>query len=65
MNGILIINKPKGYTSFDVIAVLRKKLGQRKIGHMGTLDPMATGVLPVLLGETANFSRISKSYNSL
>ncbi len=55
MNGILIINKPEGYTSFDVIAVLRKKLGQRKIGHMGTLDPMATGVLPILLGETAKF----------
>lgn len=55
MNGIIIINKPKNYTSFDVIAILRKKLGQRKIGHMGTLDPMATGVLPILLGETAKF----------
>ena len=55
MNGIIIINKPKDFTSFDVIAVLRKKLGQRKIGHMGTLDPMATGVLPILLGETAKF----------
>lgn len=55
MNGILIINKPKGYTSFDIISILRKKLGQRKIGHMGTLDPMATGVLPVLLGEAAKF----------
>ena len=55
MNGIIIIDKPKDYTSFDVIAVLRKKLGQRKIGHMGTLDPMATGVLPILLGETAKF----------
>ena len=55
MNGIIIVNKPKGYTSFDVIAKLRKKLGQKKIGHMGTLDPMATGVLPILLGETAKF----------
>ncbi len=55
MNGIIIINKPKDYTSFDIIAILRKKLGQRKIGHMGTLDPMATGVLPILLGETAKF----------
>ncbi len=55
MNGIIIVNKPKDFTSFDVIAVLRKKLGQRKIGHMGTLDPMATGVLPILLGETAKF----------
>ena len=55
MNGIIIVNKPKNYTSFDVIAVLRKKLSQKKIGHMGTLDPMATGVLPVLLGSTAKF----------
>ena len=55
MNGIIIVNKPKNFTSFDVIAVLRKKLNQKKIGHMGTLDPMATGVLPVLLGKTAKF----------
>lgn len=55
MNGIIVINKPENYTSFDVIAILRKKLNQRKIGHMGTLDPMATGVLPILLGETAKF----------
>ncbi|MBQ2671682.1 MAG: tRNA pseudouridine(55) synthase TruB [Clostridia bacterium] len=55
MNGIIIVNKPKNYTSFDVIARLRKKLGQKKIGHMGTLDPMATGVLPILLGKTAKF----------
>ncbi len=55
MNGIIAIDKPQGYTSFDVIAILRKKLGQRKIGHMGTLDPMATGVLAVLLGQTAKF----------
>lgn len=55
MNGIIIIDKPKDFTSFDVIAKLRKKLGQRKIGHMGTLDPMATGVLPILLGDTAKF----------
>ena len=55
MNGILIVDKPKDFTSFDVIAKLRKKLGQRKIGHMGTLDPMATGVLPILLGDSAKF----------
>ena len=55
MNGIIVVNKPKNYTSFDVIAILRKKLGQKKIGHMGTLDPMATGVLPILLGSTAKF----------
>lgn len=55
MNGIIVVNKPKNHTSFDVIAILRKKLGQKKIGHMGTLDPMATGVLPILLGSTAKF----------
>lgn len=51
MNGVLIIDKPQGYTSFDVIAVVRKLTGQRKTGHTGTLDPNATGVLPVLLGN--------------
>lgn len=51
MNGIIIIDKPEGYTSFDVVAVMRKLLGEKKIGHTGTLDPMATGVLPILLGR--------------
>ncbi len=51
MNGILVIDKPSDYTSFDVIAVVRKITGQRKAGHTGTLDPNATGVLPVLLGS--------------
>ena len=50
MNGILIVDKPSGWTSFDVIAKLRGILGTRKIGHSGTLDPMATGVLPVFVG---------------
>ncbi len=51
VNGVLLIDKPKGFTSFDVIAVVRKITGQRKAGHTGTLDPNATGVLPVLLGS--------------
>ena len=50
MNGVIVIDKPQGFTSFDVIAVVRKLTGQRKTGHTGTLDPNATGVLPVLLG---------------
>ncbi len=62
MNGILIIDKPKGYTSFDIIAILRKKFHQKKIGHMGTLDPMATGVLPILFGETAKFQIFSSAH---
>lgn len=51
MNGILVIDKPQEFTSFDVIAVVRRITGQRKAGHTGTLDPNATGVLPVLLGS--------------
>ena len=50
MQGILIVDKPAGWTSFDVIAKLRGVLGTRKLGHSGTLDPMATGVLPVFFG---------------
>ncbi len=51
MNGVIVIDKPADYTSFDVIAVVRKLTGQRRTGHTGTLDPNATGVLPVLLGS--------------
>jgi len=51
MNGILIVDKPTDFTSFDVVAVVRKALHEKKTGHTGTLDPMATGVLPVLLGN--------------
>lgn len=50
MNGVVLIHKEKDYTSFDVVAVVRKLLGQKKVGHTGTLDPNATGILPVLLG---------------
>ena len=68
MNGILVVDKPKNFTSFDVIAKLRKKLSQKKIGHMGTLDPMATGVLPILLVDSAKFqifsSNNTKSYDA-
>ena len=51
MNGVIIMDKPQDYTSFDVVAVMRRLLGEKKIGHTGTLDPMATGVLPLLLGK--------------
>jgi len=51
VNGIIIINKPAGWTSHDVIAKLRGALKQKRIGHGGTLDPMATGVLPVFIGR--------------
>ena len=51
--GIILINKPQGWTSFDVCGKLRGILRTKKIGHTGTLDPMATGVLPVLVGKAA------------
>jgi len=51
MNGILIIDKPSDWTSHDVVAKLRGILGERRIGHGGTLDPMATGVLPIFVGR--------------
>ena len=53
LNGIICVNKPQEFTSFDVIAIMRKAAGTRKIGHGGTLDPMATGVLPVFIGRAA------------
>ena len=49
-NGVLILDKPPGFTSFDAVAVLRGLSKTRKVGHTGTLDPMATGVLPLLFG---------------
>jgi tRNA pseudouridine55 synthase len=51
MDGILIIDKPLGFTSYDVIRYLKKLIGKEKIGHTGTLDPLATGVLPLCLGS--------------
>jgi len=51
MNGIIIVNKPQDWTSFDVVAKIRSLSATRKVGHSGTLDPMATGVLPVFLGS--------------
>ena len=51
LNGVIVVDKPQGWTSHDVVARCRKLLGERSIGHLGTLDPMATGVLAVALGE--------------
>lgn len=51
MNGIIVIDKENGYTSFDVVAKMRRICGEKKIGHTGTLDPMATGVLPIHIGN--------------
>ncbi len=51
LSGIIVIDKPQNYTSFDVVAVMRGITKQKKVGHTGTLDPLATGVLPILLGS--------------
>lgn len=57
MNGIIIINKPMGFTSQDVVSKVKKILNEKKAGHTGTLDPLATGVLPVLFGNTTKISK--------
>ena len=59
MNGVLIIDKPSGFTSHDIVARVRRILRQRTVGHLGTLDPMATGVLPLVLG---NMTRLARFY---
>ncbi len=61
MNGLLVVDKPGGMTSHDVVACLRRITGERSIGHLGTLDPMATGVLPLLLGK---FTRLAQYFSS-
>lgn len=58
--GILLVNKPKGVTSFSLVGKLRKILNVKKIGHAGTLDPFATGVMVMLIGR--NFTRLSDSF---
>ena len=58
LSGILLIDKPEGFTSFDVVAKVRGIARTRKVGHGGTLDPMATGVLPLFLGAATKASDI-------
>jgi tRNA pseudouridine55 synthase len=61
VNGLLVIDKPGGITSHDVVNRLRKITGESSIGHLGTLDPMATGVLPLLLGK---YTRLAQYFSS-
>lgn len=63
MNGVVVIDKEQGYTSFDVVAVVRKTLGTKKVGHCGTLDPNATGVLPVLVGNATKAQDIIPNHD--
>ena len=66
MHGLLIVDKPAGMTSHDVVSIVRRATGEKSIGHLGTLDPMATGVLPLLLGKYTRlaqfFGQAEKSY---
>ncbi len=66
MNGLLVLDKPAGMTSHDVVDIVRRATGERSVGHLGTLDPMATGVLPLLLGRYTRlaqfFATAEKSY---
>jgi tRNA pseudouridine55 synthase len=57
MDGILVVDKPKGWTSHDVVDFIRKRFSLKKVGHAGTLDPMATGVLVVLIGRCTKSSK--------
>ena len=61
MNGVIIIDKPEGWTSQDVCAKLRGLFREKRIGHGGTLDPMATGVLPVFLGRATRAAQFSEN----
>jgi len=66
MDGILVVDKPKGMTSHDVVDIVRRRFGMRRVGHAGTLDPMATGVLVMLVGQATKsadtFLRDDKEY---
>jgi tRNA pseudouridine55 synthase len=61
MNGVLVVDKPPGLTSHDVVAVARRSLHERRIGHTGTLDPLATGVLPLACGQATRLVRFFMS----
>jgi tRNA pseudouridine55 synthase len=68
MNGLLLVNKPTGITSFDVIRQLRRTTGLRKIGHAGTLDPQASGLMLILFGDAckqaSRYSKLDKTYRA-
>src|SRR5689334_25386964 len=61
MNGVVIIDKPTDLTSHDVVNRVRHTLGQRSVGHLGTLDPLATGVLPLVIGS---LTRLAQFYTT-
>ncbi|HBL56320.1 MAG TPA: tRNA pseudouridine(55) synthase TruB, partial [Deltaproteobacteria bacterium] len=66
---IISIDKPKGWTSFDVVRFIKRQFQEKKVGHLGTLDPMATGILPVFLGQATRliplFNYVDKTYRAV
>ena len=68
MDGVIVVDKPEGLTSHDVVNRVRRLANTRKVGHLGTLDPMATGVLPLVLGRATRlaqfFSGGQKAYDA-
>jgi tRNA pseudouridine55 synthase len=69
LSGVLVIDKPAGMTSHDVVNRVRRTLGQRSVGHLGTLDPLATGVLPLVVGHCTRlaqfYTKSEKSYEGV
>src|SRR5262245_65682818 len=57
LDGLIVIDKPSGPSSHDIVARMRRVLGERRIGHTGTLDPLATGVLPLVVGRATRLAR--------
>ena len=69
MDGVLVLDKPVGPTSHDVVARVRRALGERRVGHTGTLDPAASGVLPLVVGRATRLAQFlsarDKSYDAV
>ncbi len=69
MNGVIVVNKPEGWTSHDAVNKMRRLAGLRRVGHLGTLDPMATGVLPLVIGPATRlaqfYARNDKVYDAV
>ncbi len=69
MDGVLVVNKPSGWTSHDAVNKVRRIAGTRRVGHLGTLDPLATGVLPVILNRATRlaqfYTRADKTYDAV
>ncbi|MGB9606515.1 MAG: tRNA pseudouridine(55) synthase TruB, partial [Bryobacteraceae bacterium] len=57
MDGVIVVDKPLGWTSHDAVAKMRKLAGTRRVGHLGTLDPVATGVLPLVIGRATRLAQ--------